>query len=225
MTVERLEERGADRGPSEVSEKGDTGLPGIDLDDTAAPLTDWSTSSASLAIWRREPPVDIREAIQRLPLERIKGWRRNFDAADARPRIYEAISECGITDERLTRFLSADMTLLALIFATGTATRRVEMRLEIVRNDACRKFHIDSYTERLAVTYRGPGTVAVPRCHGERALAEQNDYSGPVLEIPAFWVSLFAGEMPGRIGLVHRSPRVAGTGKARLFFCVNAARN
>ena len=104
-------------------------------------------------------------------------------------------------------------------------TSHIEARLEIVRDDACRRFHVDSYPARLAVTYVGPGTVWAPRCRGAQALIEQDDYTGPTLEIPAFSVGLFAGEHEGRIGLVHRSPRIAGTGRMRLFFCVNAARH
>jgi len=114
---------------------------------------------------------------------------------------------------------------LTRIFATSTGTNLIEARLDIIRDDACRRFHVDTYPARLAVTYVGPGTVWVPRCHGEQALAGQEGYSGPALEIPTFYVGLFAGDHAGHIGLVHRSPRIVGTGRVRLFFCVNAARH
>ena len=205
--------------------KGGAATEGFAVADTAAPLLDWRASAAALAIWRRMPPADIGLAIERQPLDAIQGWRLTTNAGALETHVREALSACGLEQEGLRRHFATDMTHLGRVFATATGAKDLEVRFEVVKGDACRRFHTDSYPERLAVTYVGPGTVVVPRCHSERALAEQDDYSGPVLEIPAFWVSLFAGEQPGRVGLVHRSPRITGTGAVRLFFCVNAARN
>lgn len=193
--------------------------------DTPTPLLDWRTSEAALAIWRRMLPIDMQHLIDRQPLDAIEGWRLTTNAEALEPQIRQALSSCGLEHEPLRHYFAHDMTRLGKIFAAGTGAQDLEVRFEVVKGDACRRFHTDSYPERLAVTYVGPGTVVVPRCHSEQALTEQVDYSGPVLEIPAFWVSLFAGEQPGRTGLVHRSPRISGTGAVRLFFCVNAARN
>lgn len=107
-----------------------------------------------------------------------------MDAAMAQAMISEAMAESGDYKQALERFLAADMVLLIRIFATSTGTSRVEARLEIVREDACRCFHVDSYPARLAVTYVGPGTVWVPSGHGKKALIEQDDYAGPAIEIP-----------------------------------------
>ncbi|MEQ8824012.1 MAG: DUF1826 domain-containing protein [Filomicrobium sp.] len=199
--------------------------PGLSIADTAAPLLDWKTSSASLAIWRRELPPDIDEALAKLPVDEMTDWRLDLNVEAMSPAIVKALSDCGIEDDNLRGYLAADMTLLTRVFARGTGKRKLEARLDIVRNDACRRFHKDNYPERLAVTYLGSGTVAVPRCHGQKALAEQEKYAGPAIKVPPFWASLFAGEKAGREGIVHRSPRISGTGKTRLFFCVNASPN
>lgn len=199
--------------------------PGLSIADTAAPLLDWKTSSASLAIWRRELPSDIDETLATLPVDEMTDWRLDLNVEAMSPAIVEALSRCGIEDDHLRGYLAADMTLLTRIFARGTGLRKLEARLDIVRNDACRRFHKDNYPERLAVTYLGPGTVAVPRCLGQQALAEQDEYAGPAIKVPPFWASLFAGGKAGREGIVHRSPRISGTGKTRLFFCVNASPN
>lgn len=143
----------------------------------------------------------------------------------AQAMISDAMAESGAYKQALERFPAADMALLIRIFATSTGTSRVEARLEIVREDACRCFHVDSYPARLAVTYVGPGTIWVPSSHRKKALIEQDDYAGTAIEIPTYSAGMFAGDAAGREGLVHRSPRIAGTGRMRLFFCVNAARH
>lgn len=198
---------------------------GIAVGETAAVFKTWGAATTSLAVWHRDLPVDIAELLVELRLDDITGWRRSFDAATAAPLIAEAMSTSGFSHPALERFLATDMALLARLFAASTGTSHIEARLDIIRDNACRRFHTDACPARLAVTYLGPGTVWVPHGHGEQALAEQESYSGPRLEIPAFSAGLFVGEQAGRIGLVHRSPRIAGTGRARLFFCVNGARH
>lgn len=207
-----------------------TNAPGLDdrgiaLGDTAAIFQRWDSTTTSLTVWRREPSADVGRLLDELPIDRITGWRKTLDAAPAGPVIAELMASCGIGESVLERFLAADIALLTRMFATATGTSHLEARLDIIRDDACRRFHVDNHPARLVVTYVGPGTVCAPRCHGEQALAEQQDYSGPLFEIPQFSVGLFAGEGVGRAGLVHRSPRIAGTGLTRLFFCVNAVRH
>lgn len=193
--------------------------------DTPAVFDDWSTTATSIAVWSREPPFDIAQHLAKMQLSLLTGWRRSFGVAEAGTAIAEAMANSGFNNEALENFLAADMALLTRVFSTSTGIERVEARLDIIRHNACRRFHVDSYPARLAVTYVGPGTVWVPRCRSEQALAEQEDYTGPAIEFPAFSVGLFAGAMNGRTGLVHRSPKIEGTGRARLFLCVNAARN
>lgn len=196
---------------------------GVVVGSTLAVFKAWGRTDCSLALWQREPPPDIPIALNRLQLDHVAGFRFRTDAEDAHADLRVAVAASGIEEPALQRFFAADMTLLARLFAASTGTARLELRLEVVRDDACRLFHVDRYPARLAVTYVGPGTVCVPRCHGDEALAKQIEYSGPTLELPAFSVGMFVGEQHGRVGLVHRSPRIAGTGRVRLFFCLNAA--
>lgn len=190
---------------------------------TAAVFKSWDSAAMSLAVWRREPPADVGRLLDELRLDAITGWRKTLDAATAAPVIAQLMATSGFSEPVLERFLATDIILLARIFATTTGTRAIEARLDVIRDDACRRFHVDNYPARLAVTYVGPGTVWVPSCYGKKALIEQDGYSGPAFVFPAYSAGLFAGEAAGRTGLVHRSPCIAGTGRTRLFFCVNAA--
>lgn len=53
--------------------------------------------------------------------------------------------------------LYADFRRLAGRFSALTASSVVQMRLEHVIDDACRKFHVDAVGLRLLCTYAGPG--------------------------------------------------------------------
>ena len=75
---------------------------------------------------------------------------------------------------------------------------------------------------RLICNYRGPATQWVPPEAREVALAALRDYAGPLRELPRFAAALSKGALaPGQVGVVHRSPPIAGTGQTRLFLCLN----
>lgn len=197
----------------------------VAVSSSADALLAWQISSAALALWKRMPPIDIAQAIAHLPLASFKGWHLTTHAEVLEGDIRTAMSSCGVEHDDVRRYLTSDMIQLAGMFVAATGHQRLEVRFDIVKDNACRRFHTDSYPERLAVTYRGPGTVTVPSAHAEDALKDQEDYSGPILEIPQFWAALFAGKRNDRAGIVHRSPQIAGTRQTRLFFCVNAVRS
>lgn len=196
---------------------------GTVLGDSAAVFDSWRDSDWSLAVWRRESPENIRVLLQQLRLEQISGFRITVSAQDARRQLAGAVERCGIEPPLLRQYLAEDFALLAHKFSSCTGTQQLELRLERITGDACRRYHIDCMAARLVVTYVGPGTVYAPASHGLDALREQQGYCGPAREIPTFWASLFAGDASDRPGLVHRSPQIAGTGQARLFYCVNQA--
>ncbi|MCH9809130.1 MAG: DUF1826 domain-containing protein [Alphaproteobacteria bacterium] len=199
------------------------GPDGLAVTDSPVSLMDWERSARSAAIWRRSPPDDMVSALEGLPINMVTGWRLTGQVDELEEPIRAALSTCGIANEALQRDLTTDMTSLGRILAVGTQATRLELRFDVVKDDACRKFHTDAFPERLAVTYLGPGTVMVPNDFGAQALAEQEEYTGPELEIPQFWVSLFAGRRSDRSGLIHRSPQISGTKQSRLFFCANVA--
>jgi hypothetical protein len=86
---------------------------------------------------------------------------------------------------------------------------------------ACRRWHRDCVPLRLICTCRGPGTLWMPPPLGPWALAQADDdleQQAHVFE--AGDVALFKGcGWAGQThdnGIVHRSPRIEGTGQTRL---------
>lgn len=195
------------------------------ISDTEEALLHWNSATAALAIWSRTPPKVIAEGMDQLALDTFQGWHLTTHEQDIEEKIQNAMKTCTLLGNAVQSFLTADMIRLGQLFVAATHHENLEVRFDVVTDNACRKFHTDRYPERLAVTYRGPGTVAVPSDHAEDALQDQQDYDGPLLEIPQFCAALFAGKRDDRPGLVHRSPQIAGTDHARLFFCINAAKS
>lgn len=111
--------------------------------------------------------------------------------------------------------LSADVLALARNFASVMACPAVEVRLEVVDDDACRKFHADYVPARLVTTYLGPGTDWLP---------DGADSTTSPRRLAAGAVALFKGRSwPTDNPIIHRSPPIAGTGQRRVVLVLNPA--
>lgn len=114
----------------------------------------------------------------------------------------------------------ADLAALVSHFATLAQTRTVRMRLDAITGDACRRWHRDCVPLRLICTYLGPGTQWVPPGLSAVVLARPDDDASEAMAFDAGEVALFKGCGWGGeahdSGIVHRSPRIAGSGLTRL---------
>lgn len=179
------------------------------------------TAAIDLALWTRTLPPLLADWIEgerpaRLPDDRKLVRLEHLEAAleaMVRPR--------GAT--RLARaLLVADIADLARRFAAIAATDIVDIRLEVIRHNACWRFHRDITPLRLLTTYRGPGTQLPPADRADQALREQRNYRGPLTEFPRYAVALFKGDPDDTgQGVLHRSPSIVGTRIARLLLCLN----
>jgi hypothetical protein len=129
--------------------------------------------------------------------------------------------EAGIPDSPESRWLLGDVADLVGLFARVSGWAMVDLRVETITHDACWRFHRDVVPFRLVTTYHGRGTQWVDSRDEEGALRDQKDYAGPLNELTPGQVALFKGSLSARGGIVHRSPPMAGTGRARLFVCLN----
>lgn len=181
----------------------------------------WQEPGCQLALWRRSLAPRIVQELDRATLADFPLIRFTAAIDEAGRKLGSGLVQSSLGETALSTALAHDMAHLVALFARATASEEVEVRLETVCDDACRRFHTDSTLARLVTTYVGPGTVWVPADHAREAMQLQENYSGPLNEIPRFAVGMFGGAQSRSGGLVHRSPRIAGTGAFRLFFCVN----
>ena len=170
-----------------------------------------------LALWRRAQPRVLGRWLASSPINRLQRGRVLVRREEIAPALDAIVGPCSRPEARV---LAADMAALAERFCTIADTPLVDIRVEALTHDGCWKFHADNVALRLIATCRGPGTQWVAAADGERALAEQRAYAGPVHEIPKHAVALFKG-IASRAAVVHRSPPIAKSGASRLLLVLN----
>ncbi len=180
------------------------------------------SSSTELVIWKRGLPPQFRDWLDHIPIEVLPDLRLLIKPIELQIALEPLLNQCGMQAGDMRDLLIADLANLIQVFAGITASARVDLRLERVNDDACWKFHRDSVDARLITTYRGPTTEWVKPSHGERAIREQKEFSGPLERLGANDVAIFKGSRASTgNGIVHRSPPIAGTGCTRLLLCIN----
>ncbi len=115
--------------------------------------------------------------------------------------------------------LEADVCALAKRFARIVAAEAVEIRLERVVTDACRKFHTDYVRARLITTYAGPGTQWLDETGPEACdCGEPHD----IRQLRAGDVAILKGRHWDETrAAILRSPPIAGSGAVRLVLVIN----
>ncbi|PLK25234.1 DUF1826 domain-containing protein [Porphyrobacter sp. TH134] len=175
-------------------------------------------ADCNLAIWERAPFADFAPLIAGNPQD----LRFTCDAAGL-PALLEAGLDRGGYggDSALRRALISDAARLAALFCAALDLAKLELRLEVVRTDSCRKFHADYVTARLITTYVGEGTDWLDEDDAARVAAGAAPVR--VRRLRAFDVGLFKGKLATETPAIHRSPPIAGTGAARLLLVLNPA--
>ena len=178
--------------------------------------------SIELVIWERTLSSQLQDWLDRTPLRALPNVRLLINPDELRPALEILLKQRGITVGDMHDLLIADMVELTQVFSNITASARVDVRLERIDDDACWKFHRDSVDARLLTTYRGPATEWVQPRHGDRAIVEQERFTGPLEHLDVHDVALFTGTRASTgSGIVHRSPPIAGTCCSRLLLCLN----
>lgn len=173
-----------------------------------------------LAAWQRDPDPAWAVWLESLPPDAWPVCRLELAPEEAQAALDASFDACGTPGGGARDALARDMMGLVARFARLTQAPRVRLRLDRVTGDACRRWHRDCVPLRLICTYQGPGTQWVPPAVGDEVLSRPDDDTAQAMAFAAADVALFKGcGWAGQAhdgGVVHRSPRIAGTGKARL---------
>ena len=130
------------------------------------------------------------------------------------------LREQGFTGEGDICWMEKDITELATQFAEVLSLTHINLRMEIVRDDACRKFHRDAVRARLICTYAGPGTEYAFRCDDDEAARFGSVPTGcPIVLKGKSW----PGVSPSLV--THRSPPIEGLSSLRLVVVIDEARS
>lgn len=176
-----------------------------------------------LAVWHRTVAATVADWLDRLAPERLPCGRLLLRPREVPEALTALFAACRTPEAPARAWLARDIEALARLYAALCGLERLDLRLQALDHDACWRFHRDAVALRLLTTYRGPGTQWVPAAEAPRALRLQRRYDGPRNALPRFGVALFRGSEGGEaVGVVHRSPPLAGSGTTRLLLCFNA---
>lgn len=166
-------------------------------------LADIRRPGISLAEWWRQPPVSI-SADEIIGLEPIRYTTMRKDVGCS---LYAALDSAG--QRHWHTELAADVEHLADRFTAIIEADRLALRLELIADNTCRRFHADQVRVRLLCTYVGPGT---------------EETAARVHRLGTGHVGLFKGlDWAPTSPVFHRSPPIAGTGDRRLLLVIDAA--
>ncbi|MEM6760095.1 MAG: DUF1826 domain-containing protein [Pseudomonadota bacterium] len=184
---------------------------GVSVTTTPKGLASIKDPVCSAAIWKREPLPRFQRWIDALNPDDLPRARIILRSEMVRDAMTDMAETYGLQDCDERTMLIDDIAALAAMFSAIMHSRYVRLRLDVIRTNACRKFHIDAVTARLICTYRGPGT----QYGNAAARTDPTDFhhvpqGSPMILRGTDWPSV------ARPGLVHRSPPIEGTGQARL---------
>lgn len=117
----------------------------------------------------------------------------------------------------------ADVEDLAELYCAVMRLESLEVRLEVVTTDSCRKFHADYVSARLITTYVGAGTQWINREDAVRVSEGLEPLR--VNSLSTGDVGLFKGKIGTDQPAIHRSPPIGDTGQRRLLLVFNPAKD
>lgn len=110
------------------------------------------------AIWRRQPLSGFQSWIDHLDPGSLPRARVILRPHLVPETVESLCSAVDIPAGPESRRLVDDMSALADTFSGITDAPFLRLRLDAVKTNSCRRFHIDAVTTRLICTYPGTGT-------------------------------------------------------------------
>ena len=149
------------------------------------------------------------------------------DINDIPQRIGPLLPDLGEANEK--RLFIEDIAGLCKFFQTISESKKLTVKLQVVRDNMCRLFHEDNIHQRLLCTYLGPGTELIeePFLNRKRLGKGKNerivlDWS-KIQRAENFEVVILRGKLFRGLkkGAVHRSPPLKSPNDCRLLLKID----
>lgn len=184
-----------------------------------------SALTGPISLMPRALSADLSSALDGVAAARLPQFRCECLVADLPDTLQRVLGAFESEPHWLWHWLAADITALGELYAGLTGARRLAVRLEVIDDDGCPRFHTDLVRYRLVTTYRGPGTQWIaPRMAARWAAAAGGPPDQDVRQLDRGWVAILRGDRdaaPDRPGLYHRSPPIEEGGETRLFLAID----
>lgn len=171
----------------------------------------------NLAIWERPS----NSAFENLLSDDLRDVRFQTTPTQLRMHLQEKLGYAGYADKAERDQLIADVSILADQYCAILDLGEVEVRLEVVTTNSCRKWHADYVKARLITTYTGSGTQWLTQEDADRV--QGGDEPQCINSMSPGDVGIFKGKLATNAPAIHRSPPIDGTGKKRLLLVLNPA--
>ena len=174
-------------------------------------FADITRPGVSGVVWNRAFPSAVERTLDDLPADQLRSADCVFEASNVAATISDTCDDAGIPHSEARVWLENDIAVLAATLAVLMQTSQIRLRIDVISNDACQKFHIDNVRTRLICTYRGPGT--------QYGFLKGDAPPGPVSTVPTGAPFLLRGKKWPTAPvstLRHRSPPIEGSGQTRL---------
>ena len=185
-------------------------------DDRIDILDEIRSPGCAVSIWKRNTSWPLLDRLEALSPEQLPELRIATGPDRVLNDLSAEVQRLGFAEYGLGAALLEDAATLVRAFCAVMKTNTVRIRFDVIRSDACRKFHLDNVAARLLCTYRGRGTQ-----YGQFVADGDPD---PIYELETGDVGLFRGLLwptGERSGIVHRSPPISQGGETRLLFVID----
>ncbi|MDJ0641848.1 MAG: DUF1826 domain-containing protein [Erythrobacter sp.] len=172
-------------------------------------------TDCSLAIWERAPLPAVDQLLETAPSD----VRFTAPIAGLRAILVAEMEQAGFPTVPARDDLADDIAQLAELYCSIIEEPSVEVRIEFVTTDSCRKWHADYVTARLITTYAGRGTDWLDGADADRVAKGLEPTR--INTLSAGDVGVFKGKLVDGEPAIHRSPPIAGTGERRLLVVLN----
>ncbi len=169
----------------------------------------------NLAIWERTSQC----AFENLLSYDVRDVRFQSTPTSLRERLQDKLNDAEYVDAAERGELIADIAVLADLYYDIFGLAELEVRLEVVTTNSCRKWHADYVKARLISTYVGCGTQWLTQEDADRV--KQGDEPLHISSMSPSDVGIFKGKLATNTPAIHRSPPIDATCEKRLLLVLN----
>ena len=178
---------------------------------TAEDLSIVKQTGLSGLIWERPIDPSAQGWIDSISATNLSSVDVVCDIEHLEDKIANICDAAGIPTSGERHWFESDILQLATVFTQNMRAPSVRVRIDVVKDNACSKFHIDNVLARLICTYRGPGTQYGLTFEGEEPEEVSSAPRGaPFLLRGRKWPDNSVAP------LRHRSPPIEGTDITRI---------
>lgn len=183
--------------------------------DSADVLSRAMDDDCNLAIWERAALSNVEVLLE----GEVRNVRFDTSCAELRGDLENALNAAGYPANGVRNDFAADIELLANLYGDALGLERMNVRVEVIKTDACRKWHADFVRARLITTYVGTGTQWLDQDDADRVREGMEPLRPHTMKSGD--VGIFCGKTGCDTPIIHRSPPIAGTGETRLLAVFN----